>query len=128
MDTTSKPHDTAKISTSIATRAAIYSPFPVAKLPEPIGEYVNEAAAAIGCDAAFIALPLLAALAVAVGNTRRILIKDNWTEPALIWAAIVGDSGTLKTPAWSAAVRFLEIKQKEAWAGYQSRLADYELE
>ena len=49
----------------------MYQPFPVDALPEAIRGYVMAAARAIGCDPAFVALPLLAALAAAIGNTRR---------------------------------------------------------
>ena len=45
-----------------------YEPFHVDVLPEPVRSYINESAAAIGCDPAFVALPLLSALAAAIGN------------------------------------------------------------
>ena len=45
-----------------------YQPFPVHTLPGPVGAFVVAAAAAIGCDPMFIALPLLACLARAIGQ------------------------------------------------------------
>ena len=50
-----------------------YQPFPVDLLPEPVRGYILASAAAIGCDPAFIALPILAAIAGAIGNTWRTL-------------------------------------------------------
>ncbi len=87
--------------------------FPLHYLPEPIRGYVDEAAAALGTDPSFIALPILAAVGSAIGNTRRIVLKSSWREPPILWTAIVGDSGTLKTPALSAATDRLEFIQNK---------------
>jgi hypothetical protein len=87
--------------------------------------FVAQAAEAVGCDAAFVALPLLAASASAIGNTRRIALKRGWTEPAILWAAIVGDSGTLKSPALELALRPLRRRQHEAKKRYDKEMADY---
>ncbi len=102
-----------------------YVPFPDHVLPEPVGTFVREASAAIGCDASYIALPTLACLARAIGNTRVIKLKRTWTEPAIIWAAIVGKSGTHKSPAIQAATKILAQKQSEAIAEYAEANARY---
>lgn len=82
-----------------------FQPFPVDVLPKPLREFVIENARAIDCDPAYLALPVLVVLATAVGNTRRIRLKNSWTEPPTIWGAIVGNSGTRKSPALEAALR-----------------------
>ena len=82
-----------------------YRPFPVEALPEPIQSFVAASARAIGCDTSYIAMPVLSALASTIGNSRCIELKRGWTEPAIIWTAIVCESGTLKTPAFKSAVR-----------------------
>ncbi|MBX3356336.1 MAG: DUF3987 domain-containing protein [Phycisphaeraceae bacterium] len=88
-----------------------YRPFPVDALPDPLRAFVAEGAAAIGCDASFIALPLFSALAGAVGNTRRIQLKRGWSEPAVIWTAIIGESGTQKSPAFRYSLRPAHARQ-----------------
>ncbi|WP_425613605.1 YfjI family protein [Anatilimnocola sp. NA78] len=110
-----------------------YQPFPTDALPKDVGSYVHETATSIGCDDAFIALPVLASLARAVGNTRVIRLKHGWTEPAVVWAAIVGKSGTHKTPAIQAATQFLNQRQQKeierfeyAQEIYERDLANYE--
>lgn len=107
--------------------------FPVSALPQTVAEFVQAASQAIGCDASYIALPLLACLARAIGNTRVIRLKRTWTEPAIVWAAIIGKSGTHKTPSLQAAMQFIDRKQKaaiekhvEALAGYSQDLAEYD--
>lgn len=103
-----------------------YKPFPIATLPAVVGDYVEAAATAIGCDPSFIALPLLGCLARAVGNKRVIRLKRSWCEPAVIWAAIIGKSGTHKTPALSAATTFPSRKQSESITAYQESLVQFE--
>lgn len=91
-----------------------FTPFPADVLPEPVRGFVTEAAKAIGCDASYIALPLLSGLASAIGNTHRIALKRGWTEPAIVWTAIVGDSGTAKSPALELGLRPIRKRQHDA--------------
>lgn len=103
-----------------------YEPFPVEALPEPVRSYVVDGATAIGCDASFVALPLLSGLAGAIGNTRRILLKRGWTEPAIIWTAIVGESGTQKSPAFRLALRAVRTRQHRLMKEHQQALKEWE--
>lgn len=102
-----------------APEAYEYQDFPSGVLPQPLRGFVREAARAIGCDASFIGLPLLCATASAIGNTRVIQIKRGWTEPAILWTAVVGESGTLKSPAQVVAIRPLRHRQETAIKAYQ---------
>lgn len=114
-------------------RVDAFEPFPVEALPEPVSDFVRDGANAIGCDPAYVALPTLAALASAIGNTRRIRLKSNWCEPSILWAGIVGDSGTLKTPGFKLSMQFVRERQAvalkehaEAMALHDRELAQYE--
>jgi len=91
-----------------------FDPFPVDAIPEPIRSYIIEGARAIGCDACYLALPVLAGLASAIGNTRRLAIKRSWSEPPILWCAIVGESGTAKSPAMELALRPIRSRQHRA--------------
>lgn len=102
--------DAAKTS----RRGREYRPFPTSALPEPIRTFVREAAEAIGCFPASIVLPLLATIAAAIGNTRRIRLKSTWQEPAVVWTVTIGDSGSLKSPGLDAAVRSVRELQRKA--------------
>jgi DNA polymerase-1 len=81
-----------------------YQDFPVEALPATLAEYVRQAAAALGCDPAYPALPALAAVASAIGASRSVRLKRGWDEPCVVWSLIVGDSGSLKSPAFARAV------------------------
>ncbi len=103
-----------------------FTPFPTDVLPEPIRGFVTEAAKAIGCDASYIALPLLSGLASAIGNTHRIALKRGWTEPAIVWTAIVGESGTMKTPAFRLAMKAIRKAQADAFKEHDAARAEWE--
>jgi DNA polymerase I-like protein with 3'-5' exonuclease and polymerase domains len=105
-----------------------YIPFPVAALPRPLLGYVTQGAAALGCDPAFLALPVLTAIASVIGNTRRISLKRGWSEPLVIWAAVVADSGTLKTPAWKKAFDYLFRMQKHLRDEHKKAIIQYQQE
>jgi DNA polymerase I-like protein with 3'-5' exonuclease and polymerase domains len=81
-----------------------YRPFLIDALPEPLRRYCVEAAAALGCDVAYVAVPALAVCGGLIGNRRRVRLKSGWTEPSVLWMAVVADSGTVKSPAHEKAV------------------------
>lgn len=107
-------------------RIPTYRPFPTDALPETMRRFVDAAATSIGCDASFLALPLLAGAASAIGNTRAIELKRGWIEPSILWTVIVGDSGTTKSPALDAALRPVKHRQNEAWKLQDFALAQYD--
>lgn len=106
-----------------------YKPFPVEALPKPVRAFVIAAAKAIGCDTSYVGLPLLAALAATIGNKRRIKLKhgkSGWCEPSVVWCAIVGESGTLKSPALDLALAPLRRRQTKALREYREAVRQYE--
>lgn len=99
-----------------------FRPFPVELLPQPVARYVEAVSQALPCNPAYVALPALATLAAAVGMSRVLRIKRTWTEPPVLWAAVVGYSGTVKSPAEELASRPLVEVEHEL--GDQHRTAD----
>jgi hypothetical protein len=91
-----------------------WQPFPTDELPDPIRSFVLATAAAMVCDPAYVVLPVLSACSAAIGNTHRVSIKRTWTEPAILWTAIVGESGTAKSPAIESALSGLRKRQRDA--------------
>ena len=103
-----------------------WQPFPVEQLPEPLATFVKETARGIGCDESMVALPLLAAVAGAIGNTRAIEPRPGWVEPAVLWTAVVAESGSGKTPAFRAAMQFADAEQKAAFDAHHVALAAFD--
>jgi len=107
-----------------------YVPFPVKLLPEPLCSYVQAAADAIPCDTGYIAPHVLAACAGCIGLSRVIRLKGgkrrNWSEPPIIWSAVVAYSGTCKSPAFDVAIDDVqsietELNEEHALAEEQYR-------
>lgn len=102
-----------------------YVPPPVDVLPEPVRGFIKAAAKALGCDLAYVLLPLIIALAAAVGTTRRIRLKRGWCEPLVVWGGIVGESGTLKSPAVDVSTGPLQRKQDDSFANHAKAMETY---
>ena len=82
-----------------------WRPFPADTLPQVTRDFVRAQSAALNVDPAMVAVPTLAVLAAAVGNSRQVQLKQSWQEPSTLWVCVVGRSGTLKSPAYDAALR-----------------------
>jgi hypothetical protein len=116
---------TAKGRTAPTVEA--FRPYPVDALPDPLRGFVAAGADAIGCDASYLALPLLTAAGAAIGTTRQLIVKRGWAVYPILWAAIVGESGTSKTPAFRLALRAVRERQREMLARQAEELAAYEI-
>lgn len=102
-----------------------WQPFPVEALPEPIRGFVTASAAAMRCDPALIALPMLTALASAIGSSRSLLAKPGWFAPSILWTAVVAESGSMKSPAIKSALQFLRAVQGRAHRDHDHAQAEY---
>jgi hypothetical protein len=101
-------------------------PFPLEALPEPLARFVREESAAMPCPPDLIALPMLAVLGGAVGNTRELEVKRGWREGPRIYVAAVARAGEMKTPALNRAAVPMKERQAELAAEHRRALADYE--
>ncbi|HKB04960.1 MAG TPA: DUF3987 domain-containing protein [Gemmataceae bacterium] len=105
-----------------------WQPFPLDCLPTVLGDFCAGVAAALGADPALAAVPALAAAAGAVGNARTVCIKRGWSEPAVLWTAVIGEPGDKKTPALSAAFRPVWQHQENLQRDYVAALGEWSAE
>ena len=105
---------------------APYRPFPTEAMPQPIRVFVEQASAAIGCDPSFVALPALTAAASLIGGKRVVRLKRGWTEPCVLWSCIIGESGTLKSPAIHAGAGLVYRLQQELRHKFKTDVAEYQ--
>jgi putative DNA primase/helicase len=103
-------------------------PFPVGAMPEGCRRLIEEAAAAIGCPPEFVALPMLAVLSSAIGNSRVLRLKRGWEEGASIFAAVIADPGEKKTPALKVALEPAKKAQAALKEKYQRAEDEYKRE
>ena len=77
-------------------------------------------------DPSFVALPLLAALSAAIGDSRRLKVKSGWLAPAIIWTAVIGESGSAKSPAFRAVLKYPKQQQASMRENYTEKLRQHE--
>ena len=87
--------------------------FPMGTLSEPIQRWVERAAKGAGATPAHVAIPLLGIASSLIGTARRVMASRSWTQPMTNWAAIVGFSGTSKTPGIDATKRALSQIERD---------------
>jgi len=110
-----------------------YQDFPTESLPQELGFFIEQVAQSICCDPSFVALPLLAGLASAIGNSLNLQVKRGWNVPAILWCAVVAPSGSAKSVPPKKALRALFSYQSKlvkqfdrAAAEHESQLAVFE--
>jgi hypothetical protein len=119
----------AEAAPAVATKPARiepWKPFPTEALPEPLRTFIDDSARAIGCDPAYVGLPVLVAAAAAIGLTYSLRMKNSWFVKPVLWGCIVGKSGTAKTPAFDAAMAFTRERQNEARERHATAMAQWE--
>jgi hypothetical protein len=87
--------------------------FPIDALPEKCRNWVERAAHGAGATAAHVAVPMLGINSSLIGTARRVTASRSWTEPMTCWAAVVGFSGTSKTPGINATKRALAQVERD---------------
>lgn len=88
------------LTADVPTLAALpYTAPPLRLLPSLLQDYLFTASEALAVDVSFIFLPLLSALGAAIGNARIVQLKPGFNQPPIIWTAIIGRSGSKKSPA-----------------------------
>lgn len=99
-------------------------------LPHSLRGYVSDCAERLQVDASFIAVPLLVFLGAVMGNRLglRPKLNDDWTEFPNLWGAVVGRPATLKSPALSAALRFVSKLEAAANEAHKQAVAEWRLE
>ena len=103
-----------------------WEPYPVECLPSSLAKYVQAVADCLGCDPSQVALPLIVVMASAIGTTRVVRVKEGWEVFAILWGAVIGESGTLKTPAYQKAIVFAQHYQHRLAESYEQECRTYE--
>src|SRR5881394_2671257 len=67
--------------------------------------WIERTAEAAACPPDNVAGPLLASASALIGNARWAQETPGWAEPPHLWVAVVGDSGTGKSPGADSLMR-----------------------
>jgi hypothetical protein len=87
--------------------------FPIDALSEPIRIWVKRAALGAGVTVAHVAVPAIGIVSSLIGTARRIKATRSWLQCATCWTAVVGFSGTGKTPGIDTIKRPLSQIERE---------------
>jgi hypothetical protein len=98
--------------------------FPFHILPPTLQNYVDSQSKAIGCDPSALAMATLAATSGALDHRFAVKMQrgGDWWEHPRIWALLVGDPSTKKTPCINAATRPLDQHDAELGRNYKAKL------
>ncbi|MBL8815194.1 MAG: DUF3987 domain-containing protein [Planctomyces sp.] len=110
---------------AFADKANEFIPFPVDELPPVLAKFCMEVAATVGCDSSFPALACLTVCAAAIGTSRQLCVKYGWFVPPIIWAILVGESGTQKSPPFRMATTPLKERQKRDVSAFAAVNSQY---
>jgi hypothetical protein len=102
--------------------------WPDGKLPPAFERYVAAAARSIGVPPEMIAVPLLVTAGAMIGNRVHIILKRGFVQYPTLFAAVIAEPGSAKTPAMLAAQWPMSQLQRENVELYKQQLAEYEVE
>ena len=102
--------------------------FPMEALPPIVHRFIKETSESLPCPPDFIAIPFLTAAGAAIGTKRAIRIKPEWEEYPLLYSAIVGRPGDIKSPALKKATEPIRKKQEEFRETFKIEQAEYEVD
>lgn len=88
---------------------------PFIALPKVISLFLHDAADRLGCPADFLTISLITSISAVVGNKVKIRPKqkDSWEVTANLWGCIVGRPASMKSPALSEALKFIQRFESE---------------
>lgn len=115
-------------TSSTSSPVEAYRPFPTPALPKAVSTLIEEAGRAIGCDEAFVALPLLAVLGSAIGTTRRVELKPGWRALPIVWPVTVAESGSQKSPAADVSLDHVREREDRLYEEFAAERQTYEIE
>ena len=121
--------DVISHSLSVTGRMGRYrdeTDFPIECFPPMIQDIVIGLRESMGFPIDYTALAMLAAVSTAIGSSTRIKNFDNWMEPCILFAVIVGEPGTNKSHPLSAILKPLLDIDKSEYESYKVKYADYE--
>ena len=101
-------------------------PFPLDALPPSFRALVEQGAAAMVAPGDFVAVPLLVSAGAAIGSALELELKPGWREGANLYAAVVGDPGSKKSPTMGLGTRPILRVQRRLKAEYDAAIKEHE--
>ncbi|MCM3273044.1 DUF3987 domain-containing protein [Paenibacillus elgii] len=103
-------------------------PFPIDALPPEIKDLCIGGSEAFKIPYEFFAVPAIVAAATAVGSQYKIAVNKSLSTEAVIWACLIANAGSGKSPAQSIAFKPIEVIQKDKIKEYYDALSEWDKE
>jgi hypothetical protein len=94
-------------------RRGTVPPFPLDMLAQPWRDWVSDTASSAGAPTDYVTQAMLAALAGLCGAGVAVRITPVWSEPLVLWQAVVGESSSGKSSALAPMRRLLGVIEAE---------------
>jgi Protein of unknown function (DUF3987)/Bifunctional DNA primase/polymerase, N-terminal len=94
-------------------RRGVLPSFRVEAMPANSREWIERSAHGAGVTPGHVVIPLLAIASGLIGTSRRVQASSSWSEPLSLWTAVVGFSGTGKTPGLDVTKRPLSQMERD---------------
>ena len=98
--------------------------FPAEALPASLRGWLLRAVRGAAVTPGHVAVPLLGIASALIGTARRVRACRSWSEPLTMWVAVVGFSGTGKTPGLDVTRRVLSLIER----GRKQKIAELQRE
>jgi hypothetical protein len=87
--------------------------FPLPVFSEKIQELIRRTAEGAGVTPAHVAVPLIGIVSGLIGYSRRVKVTNAWLQPTTCWTAVIGYSGTGKTPGFNTVRKALKQLERD---------------
>lgn len=102
-----------------------YREFPINILPHLLRDIVLETHNALNFPIAYIAMSLLTAIATAIGDTCWLKVKTEWMERPLLYVALLGNPGSVKSHPMKFAMKPILERDILSRKLYSKQLKEY---
>jgi hypothetical protein len=100
--------------------------FPLQVLSPKLQEVIGRTSRGAGVTDAHVAVPLFGISSGLIGYSRRIKATASWVQPATCWTALIGYSGTGKTPGHAVTRRVAKLVEQLRKKDEEKRKRDHE--
>mgnify|MGYP003293183904 CR=1 FL=1 len=99
--------------------------FPINVLPPLLRNIISETHKALNFPVAYIAMSLLTAIATAIGDTCWLKVKTEWLERPLMYVALLGNPGSVKSHPMKFAMKPILERDIQSRKLYSEQLKEY---
>ncbi|SIT94649.1 YfjI family protein [Pontibacter indicus] len=99
--------------------------FPISAFPEKVQHIILALQESLQYPVDFIGTAMLYTVSLAIGNTHKVKVKENWTESALLYIALVGAPGTMKSHPLSFSIGPIIDRDCSTFREYEKKVHEY---